>query len=270
MLNIHPTSIIEDGAEIGEGTTIGPFCHIGPNVKLGKNNTLHSHVSLQGHTTLGDHNSIYPLAVMGGPPQNARHKGGFSELRIGSHCTFREGFTAHVGTDTARALTLIGNHGMFCAHSHVAHDCIVGDHVTIVNNSGLSGHVELGDHAIVAGGAGVHQFVRVGRGAFIGALAGVSSDVIPYGMAVGNRANLSGLNIIGLKRSGAQRSDIHALRRAYKEVFDKSLGTLTENVERMKRQDNSVLVTEMLDFLSTSGERNYLVPPVKGRESAGE
>lgn len=265
MQNIHASSIVEDGAKIGDNTTIGPFCHIGPNVKLGDGCVLHSHVSIQGNTTIGDNCIFFPTAIIGGPPQNGGHKGGFSELKIGNHCTFREGVTAHLGTDTARALTNIGDHGMFLANSHIAHDCSLGDHVTLANGALLAGHVEIGSHVIMGGGAAVHQFVRVGHHAFIGGLAGITADLIPFGMAIGNRADLSGLNIIGLRRSGLARSDIHALRRSYKRVFDKELGNLNENVEAMNAEDNPAIVQDLLDFLSTSEKRSYLVPPLKGR-----
>lgn len=267
MQTIHPSSIIEDGAEIGDGVKIGPFCHIGPNVKLGDHCILHSHVSILGHTTIGAHCAFFPMTVIGGPPQNAGHKGGFSELRIGAHCTFREGATAHCGTDTARALTNIGDHGMFLSNTHVAHDCDVGAHVTFATGAAIAGHVTLGDRVIMGGGSAVHQFVRVGHHAFVGGLAGVTADLIPYGMAIGNRADLSGLNIVGLKRSGLPRSDIHALRRSYKQIFDKSLGTLSENVARMKAAENPEIVEDLLTFLSTTEKRNYLVPPLKGRAS---
>ena len=267
MGNIHPSSVIENGAEIGADVTIGPFCHVGPDVKLGDGCQLHSHVSIQGNTEIGDNCTFFPTAVMGGAPQNTSHKDGFSELKIGKNCTFREGSTANLGTDTARALTDIGDNCMFFANTHVAHDCSIGNNVTFVNGSGVAGHVEMGDNVIVGGGAAIHQFVRIGHHAFVGGLAGITADLIPFGMAIGNRASLSGLNLVGLKRSGYARADIYALRQCYKQVFDRSLGTLSENVERMKGEDNSTIVQDILSFLSSTEKRSYLVPPLKGSAS---
>ena len=165
---IHPTAIVEKGAELGAGVHVGPFCTIGQEVAVGDGVKLISHVVLMGATTLGEGCTLYPNAVLGGPPQNTRHKGGRTTLEVGRNCVIREGVTFHVGSDDSRGRTTVGDGGNFLAYCHVAHDCIIGNNVTMANGALLGGHCELGDHVIMGGMTAVHQFTRIGHHAFIG------------------------------------------------------------------------------------------------------
>ncbi len=213
---IHPSAVVAHAAQLGRGVQIGPFCVVGPDVVLGEGVRLVSHVAVAGHTTIGAGTRVFPFASLGHEPQDLKFRGEVSELRIGRDCLIREGVTMNPGTAAGGLLTSVGDRSVFLAQSHVAHDCRVGDDVIFSNNVMLAGHCTVGDHAILGGGAAVHQFVRIGRHCFIGGLAGVEHDVIPYGIALGNRAHLAGLNVVGLKRRGFSREVIHDLRRAYR------------------------------------------------------
>lgn len=264
---IHPTAIVEKGAELGQGVRIGPFCFIGPDVRLGDDVELLNHVTIMGATTLGASSRVFPQAVLGAPPQNTRHKGGRTTLVIGRNTTIREGVTMHCGTDTSRGETLVGDNGNFLAYIHIAHDCIVGDNVTFANGATLGGHVEVGNNVIIGGLTAVHQFVRIGDNAFVGGASGVAGDIIPYGMAEGNKARLRGFNIVGMKRSGIPRSEIFTLRAAYRALFDESR-PVSENVERVKVEfAASPTVMKIVDFITSRGKRHFCVP---ARGTVGE
>ncbi|ESW91224.1 MULTISPECIES: acyl-ACP--UDP-N-acetylglucosamine O-acyltransferase [unclassified Mesorhizobium] len=263
---IHPSSVIEAGAQIGEGARIGPFCHVGPDTVIGDRVELVSHVSVIGATTIGASTKVYPMAILGGPPQNTKHKGGRTTLVIGENCTIREGVTMHVGTDSSRGETTIGNNGNFLAYAHIAHDCVVGKNATFANQATLGGHCEVGDNVYIGGLTAVHQFVRIGDNAFLGGCSAIVGDVIPYAIAVGNRASLRGLNIIGLKRAGLPRSEIHLLRKAYKTIFDRSR-TVGENIEFAKAEfASSPTAMKIVDFIAGRGKRHYAVPSLKGSD----
>jgi UDP-N-acetylglucosamine acyltransferase len=257
---IHPTAIVEPGAKIGEGVRIGPFCHVGPNVELGAHSQLVSHVVLAGHTTIGPRARIFPFASVGHAPQDLKYAGEPTVLVVGSDCTVREGVTLNPGTAHGTSRTVVGDRCVFLANSHVAHDCVLGHNVIMSNNVMLGGHCKIGDYVILGGGAGVHQFVRIGAHAFIGGLSGVENDVIPYGMALGNRAHLAGLNIIGLKRRGFTRDQIHDIRRAYRLLFADE-GTLKERVEDVAEEFSThPFVHEILDFIREGGDRAICTP----------
>ncbi|MER8520096.1 acyl-ACP--UDP-N-acetylglucosamine O-acyltransferase [Mesorhizobium sp. M0644] len=263
---IHPSSVIEAGAQIGEGARIGPFCHVGPDAVIGDRVELVSHVSVIGATTIGASTKVYPMAILGGPPQNTKHKGGRTALVIGENCTIREGVTMHVGTDSSRGETRIGDNGNFLAYAHIAHDCVVGKNATFANQATLGGHCEVGDNVYIGGLTAVHQFVRIGDNAFLGGCSAIVGDVIPYAIAVGNRASLRGLNIIGLKRAGLPRSEIHLLRKAYKTIFDRSR-TVGENIEFAKAEfASSPTAMKIVDFIAGRGKRHYAVPSLKGSD----
>ena len=188
-------------------------------------------------------------------------------LTIGQNCVIRESVTMHVGTDTSRGATVVGDNCMLMAYSHVAHDCILGNHVTFANGATLAGHVEIGDHATIAGLSAIHQFVRIGHHAFVGGMTGVAGDVIPYGMVIGNRARLRGLNVVGLKRAGLSRSELQTLRSAYRMLFDRAR-TVGENAEAVRAAyGDDPRVADILDFVTNRGKRIFCVPPVKGSES---
>ncbi|MDB5650282.1 MAG: acyl-(acyl-carrier-protein)--UDP-N-acetylglucosamine O-acyltransferase [Hyphomicrobiales bacterium] len=259
-LGIHPSAVVEDGAFLGSGVAIGPFCHVGAEVVLGDGVELLSHVVVAGRTDIGARTRIFPFASIGHEPQDLKFHGEESSLSIGTDCTIREGVTMNPGTEAGGHRTIVGNRGTFLANSHIAHDCHVGDNVILSNNVMIAGHCRLGSFVIVGGGAAMHQFVRIGDHAFVGGMAGVENDVIPYGMALGNRANLAGLNLIGLKRRGFSREDIHGLRRAYRLLFAAE-GTLKERVEDVAEEFAShPQVQEILDFIREGGDRSLCTP----------
>jgi UDP-N-acetylglucosamine acyltransferase len=257
---IHPMAVVDPKARIGEGVTIGPFCTVGPDVEIGDRSELLSHVSLAGRTTIGPEAKIFPFASIGHIPQDLKYHGEESTLEIGSNAMIREGVTMNPGTEGGGMVTKIGDHCTFLANSHVAHDCIVGNHVIFSNNVMLAGHCHVGDFAILGGGAAVHQFCRIGAHAFIGGLSGVENDVIPYGIALGNRAHLAGLNMVGLKRRGFSREAIQDIRRAYRLLFAEE-GTLQERIEDVSADfANDAIVVEILNFLRSSGTRSVCTP----------
>ncbi|HYF57084.1 MAG TPA: acyl-ACP--UDP-N-acetylglucosamine O-acyltransferase [Salinarimonas sp.] len=267
---IHPSAVVEDGARIGAGCRIGPFCHVGPHVELGEGCELKSHVVVAGHTKVGPRARIFPFASIGHQPQDLKFAGEVTTLRIGADCTIREGVTMNPGTVTGASETVVGDGCVFLAGSHVAHDCVVGNHVIFSNNVMMAGHCKVGDFAIISGGAGVHQFVRIGHHAFVGGLSGVENDVIPFGMALGNRAHLAGLNIIGLRRRGFAREDIHGLRRAYRLLFADE-GTLKERVVDVAAEfAANPTVQEILAFIREGGDRAICTPrDAPARETPG-
>lgn len=252
---IHPSAVIEQGAEIGAGSIIGPFCHIGPHARIGDGCELIGHVTVIGHTSLGPGARVFPHAVLGGEPQNVHYRGEPTTLTIGSNAVIREGVTMHTGMADARGATTVGDNGLFLAYSHIAHDCVVGDHVILSNNIMLGGHVTIGDRVIMGGGSAVHQFCRVGHHAFIGGLSPVHNDVIPYGMVNGNPGRLGGVNIVGMKRGGMVRADIHTVRKAYKLIFEGE-GTIAANTERAgELYGRNAAVADIVDFIKTGGDR---------------
>ncbi len=257
---IHPLAVVEAGAKLGEGVRIGPFCTVGANVDLADGVDLVSHVAVAGHTRIGARTRIYPFASIGHPPQDLKYHGEASTLVIGMDCLIREGVTMNPGTEGGGMSTSVGDRCTFLANSHVAHDCRVGDNVILSNNVMLAGHTRIGDFVILGGGSAVQQFVRIGAHAFIGGLAGIDNDVIPYGMALGNRAYLAGLNLVGLRRRGFAREAIHDLRRAYRLLFAEE-GTLKERVEDVAAEfANHPQVHEILDFIRDGGDRAVLTP----------
>jgi UDP-N-acetylglucosamine acyltransferase len=263
--HVHPTAIIEDGAKLGEGVRIGPFSIVGSEVELGDGVELVSHAVVAGKTTIGARTRIFPFASIGHQPQDLKYKGEPSTLAIGADCTIREHVTMNPGTETGIMKTTVGDRCVFLASSHVAHDCQIGDGVIMSNNVMLAGHCQIGDFAILGGGAGIHQFVRIGAHAFIGGMSAIENDVIPYGMALGNRAYLAGLNIIGLRRRGFTREEIHDLRRAYRLLFANE-GTLKERVGDVAEEFAAYpLVHEVLDFIRGGADRAICTP----RESSG-
>lgn len=258
--DIHPSAVVDPGTRLGTGVTIGPFCHVGGDATLGDGVTLMSHVSVQGRTTIGSGTRVWPQVVLGGQPQNFTHSGKPTELVIGDNCVLREGMTAHVGSDDSHGKTVIGDNCYLMAYTHVAHDCALGDHVVMANGATLAGHCQLGDRVTVSGLTAVHQFVRIGHHAFIGGCSALVGDVIPYGMAAGNKAVLRGFNLIGMKRSGMARSQISAMRQAYRMLFDRGR-TIGENAEQVRAEfaDNAT-VMEIVDFLTDRAKRYYCVP----------
>ena len=218
-MQIHPTAVIDQKAQLGKGVEVGPFCSVGPDVVLGEGVRLISHVTIAGRTIVGAHTVFYPFSSIGHPPQDLKYNGEPSHLIIGDNNTIREYVTIQPGTEAGGMITKIGNQNLFMASTHVAHDCQIGNHVIMANCATLGGHVTVEDHAFIGGLSAVHQFVRIGAHAIIGGMSGVEHDVIPYGHVKGERAHLSGLNLVGLKRRGFSSTTIQELRNAYQEIF---------------------------------------------------
>jgi UDP-N-acetylglucosamine acyltransferase len=257
---VHATAIVEPGARLGEEVRIGPYCVVGSQAVLGDGVSLLSHVVVAGRTTIGPRTRIFPFASIGHQPQDLKYKGEPSTLEVGSDCLIREGVTLNPGTEGGGMKTVIGNSCAFLANSHVGHDCHVGSNVIFSNNVMLAGHVTVGDFAILGGGAAVIQFSRVGAHSFLGGMSGLENDLIPYGMALGNRAYLSGLNIIGLQRRGFSREDIHTLRRAYRSLFADE-GTLQERLNDVEAEfEGHAIVKEIVAFIRAGGKRSLCVP----------
>jgi len=261
MGTIDPSARIEAGAVIGQDVSIGPFCVIGPNVVLGEGCKLLAHVHLSGHTGIGARTVIYPFASLGTPPQSVKYRGGATRLIVGAHCDIREGVTMNTGTEDGGGVTVVGDRCFFMAGSHVGHDCRVGSDVTFANNAVIGGHVMIGDRAVLGGQAAVHQFVRVGEDAMIGGVSGVASDVIPFGFALGQRAELVGLNMVGLKRRGHSRADLHQLRQGFRALF-LGAGEFRDRVEAVAAKYVAApLVRKIIDFLREGGSRSPMMPP---------
>ena len=257
---IHPTAIVETGARLGEGVRIGPFCIVGNDVEIGSGCELVSHVVVAGRTTVGANTRIFPFASIGHQPQDLKYSGEASTLSIGANCILREGVTMNPGTQGGGLVTRVGDNCAFLANSHVGHDCIVGNNVIFSNNVMLAGHCVVGDFAILGGGAAAIQFARIGAHGFLGGMSGLENDLIPYGMALGNRAHLSGLNIIGLQRRGFSREDIHKLRRAYRLLFAEE-GTLKERVDDVAVEyADHAIVQEIVAFIREGGKRSLCTP----------
>jgi UDP-N-acetylglucosamine acyltransferase len=261
MSNIHPTAVITPSAKIAADVFIGPYCVIDGEVSIDSGTKLMSHVSVSGITSIGKHCTIFPFSSLGHAPQDLKFKGEKSSLEIGDHNMIREHVTMNPGTEGGTMVTRVGHHGLFMVGAHVAHDCQVGNHVIMANNATLGGHVEVGDHSIIGGLAAIHQFVRIGSHAIVGGMSGVEHDVIPYGSVMGERANLAGLNLVGLKRRGFDRDTIHALRNAYKMIFEDDTGTLAERTVKARElfgSNNEVI--HILSFVENKGSRSLCVP----------
>lgn len=262
--SIHPTAIIHPDAVLGNHVLIGPYCTVGAHVQLGDHVELISHVVMDGHTTVGDHTKIFPFSSIGLVPQDLKYAGEPSRVEIGHHTIIREHVTINPGTTGGGMLTRVGNHCLLMVNSHVAHDCIVGDHVIMANNATLAGHVVVGDYAILGGLSAVRQFVRIGHHAMIAGLSGIGDDVIPYGQAMGERASLVGLNLIGLKRRQFNREDIHILRTLYRLLFSPE-GTLQERVDDAREMfPDHKEVSEILNFITSENSRSLCQPKTLG------
>jgi UDP-N-acetylglucosamine acyltransferase len=267
MTTIDPTARIESGATIGSDTSIGPYCTIGANVRVGAGCRLIAHVNLSGHTTIGPRTVIYPFASLGTPPQSLSYRGGPTRLTVGAECDIREGVTMNIGTEDDHGVTEVGDHCFFMVGSHVAHDCKVGNNVIFANNAVLGGHVTVGDNVVFGGNSAVRQFVRIGDGAMIAGVSGVRADIIPWGTVQGSLADLVGLNVVGMRRRGFAKADIHRLREAYQELFF-GTGEFRARVEQVaSKSTNHMLVRQMIDFIR-AGKRPLTMARQRG--AAGE
>lgn len=263
MTNIHPTAVIEDGAQIAASAKIGPLCWISSRAKIGENVQLLGRVTVMGDTTIGEGTIVFPGAVLGAGPQD--HGNEFKEeakLIIGKRNIIRENVTMHAGTPKEHFTTTVGDDCMFMINSHVAHDCVVGNGVIMTNNAVIGGHVHLDDGVIMGGNSAVHQFCHIGRKAMVGGLSGVDRDVIPFGMVTGDRGKLRGLNVVGLKRSGFDEHTVKSISRAFMFLFKGKEGTFEERLEQAKEKfkDNE-MVMEQINFIvkGLEGKRKIMM-----------
>jgi len=259
---IHPAALISPHATLGEGVKIGPFCTVGPDVVLEDGVELVSHVAVDGRTRIGANAKIFPFATIGLAPQDLKYKDEPTETIIGARTVIREHASIHRGTVTGTGITRIGADCLLMAVVHVAHDCILGDGVIISNNVALGGHVEIGDRAVIGGGAAALQFVRIGTGAMVGGLTGVTRDVTPYCRVFGTRAEILGLNLIGLRRRGVERAQLHTIQAAYKFIFE-GPGTFAERTAEARDTYADPYITTMLDFIATPS-RHGIITNVAG------
>ena len=256
---IHKTAIIDPKAKISTNVSIGAYTLIGPNVEIGENSIIQSHVSIVGHTRIGINNKIYSFASIGNDPQDLKFVGEETKLEIGDNNKIREYVTINPGTAGGGGITKIGNHCLLMISSHIAHDCIVGNNVIIANNVPLGGHAHIEDDVIIGGNSAVQQFTRIGKMAMIGGMCGVVKDVIPYGMAFGNRCVLHGINLIGLRRKNISNKKIINLSEAYKEIFKTE--NLSENLTKLDYKFNeNELVKNVIDFIIKNKKRPICTP----------
>ena len=255
---IHKTAIIDPKAKLDKNVQVGPYCVIGPNVEIGENTTIQSHVNISSNTQIGKGNKIYPFVSMN-DPQDLKYNGESTNLIIGDNNKIREYVTINPGTVGGGGITVIGNNCLFMISSHVAHDCNIGNEVVIANNVPLGGHANIEDNVIIGGNSAVQQFTRVGRSAMIGGMCGVVRDVIPYGIAHGNRSVLQGLNLIGLRRKNIPNKEIKILSDAYKEIFRNE--NLTQNLTNLSNDfKKNELVLEVVNFLEKDKKRPICTP----------
>ena len=256
---IHKTAVIDPKANLHRSVKIGPFCVIGANVEIDENTEVQSHVSIVGNTKIGKNNKIYPYASIGNDPQDLKFQGEKTKLEIGNNNKIREYVTINPGTNGGGGLTKVGSHCLFMVSAHIAHDCVVGDNVVLANNVPLAGHAHIEDNVIIGGNSAVQQFTRVGRFAMIGGMCGVVRDIIPYGIAHGNRSVLQGINLIGLRRKNIPNQDIMILSEAYKEIFKNE--NLTENLNNLSDDlRKHELVNEVIKFIEKDKKRPICTP----------
>jgi UDP-N-acetylglucosamine acyltransferase len=265
---IDPTARVADGARIAADVDIGPYCLVGPEAELGSGVRLIAHVNVTGCTTIGDGTVVYPFSSLGTPPQSVHYRGGPTRLVIGARCELRESVTMNTGTEDGGGVTSIGERCLFMVGSHVGHDCNVGNDVTLANNTVLGGHVAVGDHTFLGGHVAIHQFVRIGEGVMMAGMSAARDDIIPFGFALGQTGALVGLNIVGLRRRGASRAEMHRLRRAYRSLFFVE-GRLAARIDAVEHEfAGDPLVGKIIAFVRADARRPLMRP--RARREADE
>ena len=219
MPKIHPTAVVEPGAQLADDVVVGPFCFVGEKATIGQGTRLVSHVAILGRTTLGVHNTVWPQAVLGADPQDLKFHGEDSQLVVGDHNQIREAVTMQLGTENGGWFTRVGSRNLIMVGCHVAHDCEVGDHVVMANAVGLAGHVVVEDHASIGGAVGVHHFVTFGAHCFVGGMSRIVHDVPPFMIAEGDPAAVRAVNTIGLSRRGFTPQQLDILKSAHRRLY---------------------------------------------------
>jgi len=256
---VHSSAVIEDGASLGPGCKVGPFCIVGPEVTLGAGVELKSHAVITGWTEIGDETVVFPFACVGEVPQDLKFRGERTRLVVGKRCRIREGATLNTGTEGGGGITKVGDDCLLMTGAHIGHDAQVGSRVILANQAAVAGHCVIGDDVIIGGLSGIHQWVRIGHGAIIGAVTMVTNDVMPHGLVQAPRGDLEGLNLIGLKRRGVDRSEITALRAAY-QMLAQGDGTFLDRTRRLAEETDSPHVREITDFILADSGRSFLTP----------
>ena len=256
---IHPTAIVDNNSKISEGVDIGPYCVIGPEVEIGSNTKLHSHISIKGNTKIGKNNEIFPFVSIGTSPQDLKYKGENNSILIGNNNKLREYVNINPGTSHGGTITKLGNNNLLMVYTHVAHDCNLGNNIVLANNVQVGGHVTIEDNSIVGGSCAIHQFSRIGTLAMVGGMTGVLSDVIPYGLSLGNRNNLVGLNLIGLRRAKISNEDIKILQKFYDIVFSNQ--NFRSNIDNLNKDIKvNKYVKTIIDFINSDKKRPISLP----------
>jgi len=256
---VHSSAVSEDGASLGPGCKVGPFCIVGPEVTLGAGVELKSHAVITGWTEIGDETVVFPFACVGEVPQDLKFRGERTRLVVGKRCRIREGATLNTGTEGGGGITKVGDDCLLMTGAHIGHDAQVGSRVILANQAAVAGHCVIGDDVIIGGLSGIHQWVRIGHGAIIGAVTMVTNDVMPHGLVQAPRGDLEGLNLIGLKRRGVDRSEITALRAAY-QMLAQGDGTFLDRTRRLAEETDSPHVREITDFILADSGRSFLTP----------
>ena len=256
---IHDTAIISETSKLGDNVEIGAYSIIGPNVKISNNTKIHSHVNITGNTSIGSGNEIFPFSSIGTPPQDLKYKGEKNSLIIGDNNKFREYVNINPGTEQGGGVTKIGNNNLFMVYCHVAHDCTISNNIVLANNVQVGGHVSIQNGAIIGGSCAVHQFSRIGESSMIGGMTGVLSDVIPFGLSLGNRNNLAGLNLIGLRRAKVSNENIKIIQEAYNTIFKSA--NFRSNIENLNSDTKkNQFVSKIIDFINSDKKRAIAVP----------
>ncbi len=256
---IHQTAIVDKKSKIHEDVEIGPYCLVGPDVEIGSQTKLHSNVSIKGNTKIGKNNEIFPFVSIGTPPQDLKYKGEKNFIVIGNNNKLREYVNINPGTIQGGTITKLGNNNLLMVYCHVAHDCNLGDNIVLANNVQVGGHVKIENNAIVGGSCAIHQFSRIGELSMVGGMTGVLSDVIPFGLSLGNRNNLVGLNLIGLRRAKISNEDIKTLQKFYDIIFSNQ--NFRSNIDNLDAEmKNNKYVKIIIDFINSDKKRPISLP----------
>ena len=256
---IHNTAIIDRRAKISSNVNIGPYSIIGPDVEIEENTIIHSHVNLEGNTKIGKNNQIFPFSSIGTPPQDLKYKGEQNSLIIGDNNKLREYVNINPGTQQGGAITKIGNNNLFMVYCHIAHDCNISDNIVLANNVQVGGHVIIENNAIIGGSCAIHQFSRIGESSMVGGMTGVLSDVIPFGLSLGNRNILAGLNLIGLRRAKISNENIKIMQQAYEIIFQTE--NFRSNIDSLNLEiKNNLYVNKIINFVNSDKKRPISLP----------
>tara|TARA_B100000989_G_C19465872_1_gene438259 strand:+ start:381 stop:1166 length:786 start_codon:yes stop_codon:yes gene_type:complete len=256
---IHQTAIVDSKSKISNNVEVGPYCIIGPEVEIDTNTKLHSHVNITGNTKIGKNNEIFPFVSIGTDPQDLKYKGERNSIQIGNNNKLREYVNINPGTSQGGTITKLGDNNLLMVYCHVAHDCNLGNNIVLANNVQVGGHVTIEDKAIVGGSCAIHQFSRIGYLSMVGGMTGVLSDVIPFGLSLGNRNNLVGLNLIGLRRAKISNEDIKILQKFYDIIFcNQNLRSNIDNLNVDMKHNKYVKI--IIDFISSDKKRPISLP----------